>query len=50
MKGEIRTMIGNFDDEAQNILNNAKIEMNNLGHPYVGTEHLLLSILTSLFF
>ncbi len=47
MKGEIRTMIGNFDDEAQNILNNAKIEMNNLGHPYVGTEHLLLSILNS---
>lgn len=40
-------MIGNFDDEAQNILNNAKIEMNNLGHPYVGTEHLLLSILNS---
>ena len=47
MKVEIRTMIGNFDDEAQNILNNAKIEMNNLGHPYVGTEHLLLSILNS---
>ena len=40
-------MVGNFDDEAQNILNNAKIEMNNLGHPYVGTEHLLLSILNS---
>ena len=30
-------MVGNFDDEAQNILNNAKIEMNNLGHPYVVT-------------
>ncbi len=40
-------MIGNFSDEAQNILNNAKIEMNSLGHPYVGTEHLLLSILNS---
>ena len=47
MKGEIRIMIGNFNDEAQNILNNAKKEMNNLGHPYIGTEHLLLSILNS---
>lgn len=40
-------MIGNFNDEAQNVLNNAKLEMNSLGHPYVGTEHLLLSILNS---
>ena len=33
--------------EAQNILLNAKKEMNELGHPYIGTEHLLLSILKS---
>ena len=38
-------MIGNFNMEAQNILLNAKKEMNELGHPYIGTEHLLLSIL-----
>ena len=37
-------MIGNFNMEAQNILLNAKKEMNDLGHPYIGTEHLLLSI------
>lgn len=47
MKGEVRTMIGNFNNEAQTVLNNAKLEMSNLGHPYVGTEHLLLSILNS---
>ena len=40
-------MIGNFNMEAQNILLNAKKEMNELGHPYIGTEHLLLSILKS---
>ena len=38
-------MISNFDEEAQEILNNAKIEMQELKHPYIGTEHLLLSIL-----
>lgn len=40
-------MIGNFNEEAQNILMNAKREMSDLGHPYIGTEHLLLSILNS---
>ena len=40
-------MIGNFNDEAQNILMNAKKEMLDLGHPYIGTEHLLLSILNT---
>ena len=44
MKGEI--MIGNFNEEAQKALLNAKNEMMNLGHPYIGTEHLLLSILS----
>lgn len=40
-------MIGNFNEEAQTILNNAKKEMIGLGHPYIGTEHLLLAILNS---
>ena len=31
-------MIGNFNEEAQTILNNAKKEMIGLGHPYIGTE------------
>ena len=40
-------MIGNFSEEAQTILINAKKEMIELGHPYIGTEHLLLSILNT---
>ena len=40
-------MIGNFNEEVQNVLINAKKEMIELGHPYIGTEHLLLSILNS---
>ncbi len=40
-------MIGNFNEEAQKILVNAKEEMINLKHPYIGTEHLVLSILKS---
>ncbi len=44
MKGEI-FMLGNFNEEAQFILLNAKSEMVNLNHPYIGTEHLVLSIL-----
>lgn len=40
-------MIGNFNEEAQTVLINAKKEMLELGHPYIGTEHLLLSILSS---
>ena len=38
-------MFSNFEFEAQNILVKAKIEMNELKHPYIGTEHLVLSIL-----
>ena len=38
-------MINNFDDEAQEILTKAKLEMLDLKHPYVGTEHLVLAIL-----
>lgn len=40
-------MISNFNEEAQEILNKAKLEMLELKHPYVGTEHLVLSILHS---
>ena len=38
-------MFGNFTEEARQILINAKSEMKNLCHPYVGSEHLLLAIL-----
>lgn len=38
-------MFGNFTEEARKILINAKKEMYELKHPYVGSEHLLLAIL-----
>lgn len=38
-------MLGNFTKEAREILARAKEEMQALNHPYVGSEHLLLSIL-----
>jgi len=38
-------MLGNFNEEAQFILLKAKSEMEDLNHPYIGTEHLVLSIL-----
>lgn len=38
-------MFGNFTEEARKILIGAKKEMHDLKHPYVGSEHLLLSIL-----
>lgn len=38
-------MIGNFNEEAQNILVKAKLEMLDLNHPYIGTEHLVLATL-----
>ena len=38
-------MYNSFTEEAKNILNGAKKEMIELKHPYVGSEHLLLSIL-----
>lgn len=38
-------MISNFNEEAQEILTKAKLEMLELRHPYVGTEHLTLAIL-----
>ena len=38
-------MLGNFNEEAQFILLKAKEEMLELNHPYIGTEHLVLSIL-----
>ncbi|MBR5370443.1 MAG: ATP-dependent Clp protease ATP-binding subunit [Bacilli bacterium] len=36
-----------FDEDSQKIIINAKKEMYELRHPYVGSEHLLLSILHS---
>ena len=38
-------MFGNFTEEAKKIMVGAKIEMKELKHPYVGSEHLMLSIL-----
>lgn len=38
-------MFSNFKEEARNVIVNAKIEMSELKHPYVGSEHLLLAIL-----
>ena len=38
-------MFSNFTEEARKILVTAKIEMIDLKHPYVGSEHLLLAIL-----
>ena len=38
-------MFANFEEEARKVLVNAKKEMYDLRHPYVSSEHLLLSIL-----
>ncbi|MBQ9182115.1 MAG: ATP-dependent Clp protease ATP-binding subunit [Bacilli bacterium] len=38
-------MFGNFTEETRKILIDAKKEMYELKHPYVGSEHLLLAIL-----
>ena len=40
-------MFYKFDADAQKILITAKKEMQELKHPYVGTEHLLLAILSN---
>ena len=40
-------MFSKFSEEAQKVLLNAKKEMTLLKHPYVGSEHLLLSILSN---
>lgn len=40
-------MFSNFEEEARKILTDAKKEMMSLNHPYIGSEHLLLSILNS---
>lgn len=40
-------MFGQFTEEARKILVGAKLEMTELKHPYVGSEHLLLAILKS---
>ena len=38
-------MFSKFNEEVRKILLNAKKEMKSLKHPYIGTEHLILSIL-----
>lgn len=38
-------MFSKFSEEAQKVLLNAKKEMQELKHPYVGSEHLFLSLL-----
>ena len=38
-------MFSNFEEDARQIIVNAKAEMKRLKHPYVGSEHLLLAIL-----
>ena len=38
-------MFSKFNEEAQKVLHDSKKEMQKLKHPYVGSEHLLLSIL-----
>ena len=40
-------MFGQFTEETRKVLINAKEEMMELRHPYVGSEHLLLAILKS---
>ena len=39
-------MFGNFSEEARKALSLAKKEMIELKHPFVGSEHLLLGILS----
>ena len=38
-------MFSNFSEEARKVLVNAKAEMKELKHPYVGSEHMMLAIL-----
>ena len=38
-------MFQRFDEESKKVLKKAKLEMQELKHPYVSSEHLLLSIL-----
>ena len=38
-------MFGNFNEDARKVIKDAKKEMYELKHPYVGSEHLFLSIL-----
>ena len=40
-------MFSKFSEEARKVLINAKKEMSELKHPYIGSEHLLLAILSN---
>ena len=39
-------MFQRFDEECKKVLKKAKLEMQELKHPFVGSEHLILSILS----
>ena len=39
-------MFANFEESTRSIILGSKKEMMDLSHPYVGSEHLLLSILS----
>ena len=39
-------MFQRFDEECKKVLKKAKLEMQDMKHPFVGSEHLLLSILS----
>lgn len=47
MRGDRKNMFSKFNEEAQKALILAKKEMTELKHPYVGSEHLLLAILSN---
>ena len=38
-------MFGNYEEKARKVLIDAKKEMQELNHPYISSEHLLLSLL-----
>ena len=40
-------MFANFEEESRVILVAAKKEMQELKHPYIGSEHMLLAILNN---
>ena len=41
-------MFGEFNEEARKVMVGAKKIMSELKHPYVGSEHLVLSLLKKL--
>ena len=39
-------MFSQFEEDAQKVMLDAKVEKEKLRHPYIGSEHLLLAILS----